>query len=412
MEKEVIITIEGEEWTNALDKAFQKNNKKAKIDGFRPGHAPKNIYLKHYGIESLYMDAADSVLDNAYHKMMEEANNIEIVAQPEINIKSISEKGVTFTFTLTTRPEVKLGSYTNLGVEKDKVEVTKEEIDHEIEHMRSHYAESIVKDGKIEDGDTAVIDFEGFKDGVAFPGGKAENYALEIGSNTFIPGFEEQLKGHVSGDEVEVKVTFPSDYHSEDLKGKEAIFKVKIHEVKTTMIPEIGPEFFEDLGMEGIDSLEKLEEQVKENIMVSKENEAENKYIDELLEKALDNTEMQIPEILIHNETDRIIEQYKQNLSMQGLSIEQFYQFTNSNEEALRSQMQEEAEKRVKIRFMLEEIAKQEKIEVTDDQAKEEAKKLADKYQMAEEEFIKLFGGYDMVKYDLKMRNAIEILKK
>ena len=278
--------------------------------------------------------------------------------------------------------------------------------------MRSHYAESVVKDAAIEDGDTAVIDFEGFKDGVAFPGGKAENYSLEIGSNTFIPGFEEQLKGHVSGDDVEVKVTFPEDYHSEDLKGKEAIFKVKIHEVKTTVIPEIGPEFFEDLGMEGIDSLEKLEKQLEENITVAKENDAENKYIDELLEKALENTEITVPEVLIHNETDRMIEQYKQNLSMQGLTIEQFYQFTNSNEEALRAQMKEEAEKRVKMRFMLEEIAKVENIEVTDEQAKEEAKKLAEKYQMEEEEFVKLFGGYEMVKYDLKMRGAIEVLKK
>jgi len=412
MEKEVIVKIEGEEWTKALEKSFQKNNKKAKIDGFRPGHAPKEVFLKHYGVESLYMDAADSVLDSAYHKMMEEAKDIEIVAQPEINIKEIDENSVTFAFTLTTRPEVKLGSYTNLGVKKDKVKVTKEEIEHEIEHMRSHYAESVVKDAAIEDGDTAVIDFEGFKDGVAFPGGKAENYSLEIGSNTFIPGFEEQLKGHVSGEDVEVKVTFPEDYHSEDLKGQDAIFKVKIHEVKTTVIPEVGPEFFEDLGMEGIDSLEKLEEQIKENLTVAKENDAENKYIDELLEKALENTEITVPEVLIHNETDRMLEQYKQNLSMQGLTLEQFYKFTNSNEDALRDQMKEEAEKRVKMRFMLEEIAKVENIEVTDEQAKEEAKKLAEKYQMAEEEFVKLFGGYEMVKYDLKMRGAIEILKK
>lgn len=412
MEKEIIIKIEGEKWTKALDKAFEKNNKKAKIDGFRPGHAPKEVYLKHYGKESLYMDAAESFLDEAYDEMLKEAKDLDLVAQPEINIQSIDETQVTFAFKLTTRPEVKLGKYTKLGIKKEKVEVTQEEIDHEIEHMRSHYAESIVKEGKVEKGDTAVIDFEGFVDGVAFPGGKAENYALEIGSNTFIPGFEDQLIGVSSGEEKEVKVTFPKDYHSEDLKGKDAVFKVKVHEVKTTVIPEIGPEFFEDLGMEGINSLEALQKQVKENITVAKTNDAENKYIDALLEEAAKNTEVNIPEIMIQNEIDRMIEQYKQNLSMQGLSIEQFYQFTNSNEEALRIQMKEEAEKRIKFRLMLEEIAKQEKIEIADEKAKEEATSLAQRYQMTEEEFLKAFGGYDMVKYDLKMREAIEILKK
>ena len=412
MEKEVNIKIEGKEWEEALDKAFEKANKKAKIDGFRPGHAPKEVFLKKYGKESLYMDAADLVLDKAYTQMLEENKDLEIVARPEMGVKSIDEKGIEFVFTLTTRPEVKLGKYTNLGIKKDEVKVTKEEIDHEIEHMRSHYAESVIKDGAISNGDTAVIDFEGFKDGVAFDGGKATNYSLEIGSNSFIPGFEEQLIGMKKDDEKEIEVTFPEDYHSEELKGAKATFKIKVHEVKTTVIPEINEEFFEDLGMEGIDTLEKLENQVKENIKVRKEADAENKYLDELLDKASEGTEVNIPHVMIHEELDRMLEQYKQTLSMQGISLEQFYQFTNSNEEALKQEMHPEAEKRVKLRLMLEEIAKKENIEVTEEEAKEESKKLADKYKMDETEFLNAFGGLEMIKYDLKMRRAIDVLKK
>lgn len=412
MEKEVIIKVEGKEWEEALDKAFQKANKKAKIDGFRPGHAPKEIFLKKYGKESLYMDAADLVLDSAYKRMLDENKDLEIVARPDMSVKTVDENAIEFVFTLTTKPEVKLGKYKGLGVKKETVKVTKEEVEHEIEHMRSHYAESVLKEDAISVGDTAVIDFEGFKDGIPFEGGKATNYSLEIGSHSFIPGFEEQLIGMKKDEEKDIEVTFPDDYHAEDLKGAKATFKVKVHEVKTTVIPEINEEFFEDLGMEGIDTLEKLENQVKENIKVQKEAQAEDKYIDDLLEKASANVEVNIPHAMIHDEIDRMMEQYKQNLSMQGLTIEQFYKFTNSDENALRDQMHGEAEKRVKFRLMLEEIAKAENIEITEEEANKESKKLAEKYQMEEQEFLKLFGGMEMIKYDLKMRRAIEILKE
>ena len=217
MEKQIEIKIDGKKWEDALDKAFKKANKKAKIDGFRPGHAPKEVFLKKYGKESLYMDAADAVLNDAYEQMLNENKDVELVAQPEIALKSIDEKGVTFNFTLTTRPEVKLKKYKGLKVKKESAKVTKEEINHAIDEMRSRYAETMNKENEtVEDGDTAVIDFEGFKDGVAFDGGKGENYSLKIGSGTFIPGFEEQLVGMKKGDEKEIKVTFPKDYHAED----------------------------------------------------------------------------------------------------------------------------------------------------------------------------------------------------
>lgn len=409
--KEILVRIEGKEWEEALDKAYQKASKKVKIDGFRPGHAPKELFLKKYGKPSLYMDAADLCLEQAYVKAFEDKQDWKIVAEPDITVSDVNDEGIEFKFTLTLRPVVALGKYKGLGVKKEKVKVTKEEIDHAIEHMRERYAENVLKEGTVSNGDIVVIDFEGFKDGVAFEGGKAENYSLTIGSNMFIPGFEEQLIGMKSGEEKEVNVTFPDDYHSEDLKGAKAVFKVKLHEIKEVKIPEINDEFFEDLGMEGIDSLEKLEQQVKENIQANKEHEAENKYVDDLLETAAKNVTIDIPEVMIDEEKKRMIKQYEENLKMQGITLEQFYKFTNSNEQALKDQMHEEAVKRITFRLMLEEIAVVEDIKITDEQAEEEANALAQKYQMKKEEFLKLFGGLDMVKYDLEMRAAMDVLK-
>ncbi len=411
-EKEIVIKVDGKKWQDALDKAYTKANKTAKIDGFRPGKAPKDIFLKKYGKESLYHDAMNMCVDEAYDKMLEENKDLEIVAQPILSLNSVDENGVEFKFILTLKPTVKLGKYKDLGVKKDTVKVTKKEISENIESMRKRYAENVEKDGKLENGDIAIIDFEGFKDDVAFEGGKGENYSLTIGSNTFIPGFEEQLIGMEKGEEKSINVTFPEDYHSEDLKGQPVIFKVKLNEIKMVKIPELDDDFFADLGLEGINSKEALEKQVEENLKVQKEQAAENKYFDELLEAASKNVKVDIPHAMIHEEIDRMIRQYEENLKMQGLTLEQFYQFTSSNEQALKDQMHEEAEKRVLYRLMLEEIAKTEKIEIDDKQANEEAEKLASKYQLPKDEFLKLFGGLEMVKYDLMMRGAMEALKK
>ena len=412
MKKEFTIEINGKEWEEALDKAFQKAVKNVKIDGFRKGKAPKDIFLKKYGKESLYLEAADIVLPDAYSKMLEDHKDEELVAQPDITLKTIDDKKVVFNFVLTTKPEVKLGKYKGLKVKKEKVEATEDEINATIEQMRSRYAEVMPKEnGKVEDGDTAIIDFEGFKDGKAFDGGKGENYSLKIGSHTFIPGFEEQLIGMKNGEEKEIEVTFPEDYHSEELKGQKATFKVKINDVKTTVIPEIGEEFFEDLGMEGVNSLETLKEEIKTHILARKEMDSENKFIDDLLDKVCEGLKVEIPEVMTEEEVTRILKQYEENLKMQGLTLQQFYQFTNSDEAALREQMKEEANKRILSRFALEEIAKAEHIEVTDEEAEKEAKELAKKYQMKEEDFKKEFGGIEMVKYDMKMRKAIDALK-
>lgn len=411
--KEIDVKIEGKEWEEAMDKAFEKANKKVKIDGFRPGKAPKDVFVKKYGKEVLYQDAADLVLESAYMKMLEDNKDIvsELVAKPEITFKNIDENGIEFSFVLTLRPDVKLGKYKGLEVVKEKAEVAKEEVEHAIENIRSRYAENVLKEDKIADGDIAIIDFDGSVDGVPFDGGKAENYALTIGSGMFIPGFEEQLIGLKAGDEKDVVVTFPKDYHAENLKGKEAVFKVKVHEVKEVKVPELDKEFFADLAMEGVDSVETLEAEISKNILEHKMAEIENKYMDQLLDEAAKDVEVEIPEAMVNDELDRMIKQYGESLQMQGITLEQFYQFTNSDEQALRDQMTEEAKKRITYRLMLEEIAKAEKVEISDKDAEKQAKEYAEKYGMETEEFLKLFGGMEMVKYDLQMRKAMEILK-
>ena len=409
--KEIKINIEGQEWQDALDKAFLKANEKAKIDGFRPGKAPKDVFMKKYGQESLYMDAADICLEIAYTKMIKDNEGLEIVSQPQVDLTTVNESGLEFKFTLTLKPEVKLGKYKDLDVKKEKVEVTKEEIDEAIAEMQNRFAENVIKEGKVENGDIAVIDFEGFKDGTPFDGGKGENYSLKIGSKTFIPGFEEQVIGMEVNEEKEIEVTFPEDYHSEDLKGALVTFKVKVNEIKGIKIPELNKDFYEDLGMEGVNDLKSLEEQIKETIKARKEMNADNKFVDELLEAIAKDTKIDIPEVMINEEVDRMLKQYEENLKMQGITLDLFYQYTSSNEEALREQMKEEGTKRVTFRLMLEQIAKEEKINITDEEVEKEATTLAKKYEMEKDEFLNAFGGLDMIKYDLTMRQTLDLIR-
>ena len=410
--KEIIIKIEGEKWEAALDKAFKKANAKAKIPGFRPGKAPKKIYLKNYGIESLFMEASNLAVEDAYNQMIEENKDLEIAAQPVLDIRSIDEKYIEYVFTITLKPEVKLGKYKGLNVKKEAVKVTKKEIEEAVNHMREHYKENMVKEGSLENGDIAIIDFEGFKDGVAFDGGKGENYSLEIGSNTFIPGFEEQLVGMKTGEEKDINVTFPEDYHSEDLKGQPVVFKVKVNEIKEVKIPELDKEFFEDLGMEGIDTKEALEAQVKENIKAGKEAQAEEKYTEDLLNEIAKTTEIDVPETMINDETERMVEHFAEHIAMQGLSLDMFYQYTNSSKEALKEQYKEEAEKRIKYRLILEQIIKEEKIKVTDKEIEAKVEELAQKYNMTKEEVKKQYGeNLDYIKYDLEVTKAFDIIK-
>lgn len=409
---EVVIKIDGEAWIKARDQAFKKKQKTAKVDGFRKGKVPRDIYEKHFGKESLFIDAADSVLQDAYTKAMEESKLVPVV-QPSVDLKSLSEDGVEFTFKIVTKPEVKVKKYKGLNIKPEKVEVTEEEIDHELGHLLERYTELVTKeDGTVEEGDTAVIDFEGFKDGVAFDGGKGENYSLEIGSHTFIPGFEEQLIGMKSGEEKEIEVTFPEDYGSKDLAGAKATFKVKVHEIKVKEKRELDEDFFEDLGMDGVNSEETLREEIKKSISAQKEMDAENKYVDAILEGVSKNVEVDIPEEMVDEEVTRLMNRFEQQMRMQGISLDLYYQFTRSTEADLRNQLEKEAYSNVLYRLMLEEIMNLEKIEVSQEEAEKEAEELAKKYQMEKDEFLKQFGGIDMVQYDLEMRKTIELLKE
>lgn len=408
---EVIVKIEGVEWTEALDKAFKSKQKDAKVDGFRKGKVPRNIYEKHYGKESLFFPAAEEVLQSAYAKAMEESNLIPVV-QPSVDIKDISDKGVEFTFKIITKPEVKIKNYKGLGIKPEEIKVTKDEIDHEIGHLLEEYTELVTKEGEVKNGDVAVIDFEGFKDGKPFDGGKGENYSLEIGSNTFISGFEEQVIGMKTGEEKDLTVSFPEDYGVEDLKGQPVIFKVKVNEIKEKVTRELDKEFFEDLAMEGVHSKETLEKEVEKNIKAQKEADNENKYIDHLLEEVAKNVEVDIPQEMVDEETTRLLGRFEQQMAMQGISLDIYYQFTKSSEEDLRKQMDKEAYQNVLYRLMLEEIMNLEKIEVSQEEASKEAEELAKKYKMDKEDFLKQFGGLEMIQYDLEMHKVIDLLKE
>ena len=411
MKKVINFKVEGETWTNAQDKAFNKLNKTAKIDGFRPGKAPRNIFEKKYGKEEILLEAADTLIHEKYHDIIEN-DKIMPVLEPKIELVEVDKEKMEVNFTFIVKSEVKLGEYKNLKVKKDKVKVTKEEVEHEIGHLLEHYAEMVEKDGKVENGDTVVIDFEGFKDDVAFEGGKAENYPLEIGSHSFIPGFEEGLVGLTKGEEKDLELSFPEDYMSEELKGQKVVFKVKVNDIKTRVVPELNEEFFEDLAMEGVNSKEDLEKMLTEEITARKEMEAENKYVDALLEKAAKNMKVELDEEIVEDEANRMYEQFLDKIAMQGLTEEIYFQYTNTTKEDVLKQMNPEAENRVKYRYLLEAIIKEEKIKVTDKQAEKEAEDLAKKYNMTSEDFLKELGGLEILKYDMTMRKAIDVMKE
>lgn len=409
---EIVVKIEGKEWTDAIDKVFAKKQKTVKVDGFRPGKVPRDVYEKRFGKESLFIDAADLVLQNAYVKAMDDSKLVPVV-QPGVDLKSLQEDGVEFIFKIITKPEVKINKYKGLNVKPETVEVTEEEINHEFAHLLEKYTELVAKDeGTVENGNTAIIDFEGFKDEVAFEGGKGENYPLEIGSNTFIPGFEEQIIGMKVGEEKDLHLTFPEDYGAKDLAGKEVVFKVKVNEIKEKKARELDEEFFEDLAIEGVNSEETLKEEIKNSIKAQKEMDAENKYVDTLLEEVSKNVEVDIPEEMVEEEVDRLLKRFEEHMKMQGISLDLYYKFTNSTEADLKSQLEKEAYSNVLYRLMLEEIMNLEKIEVTAEEASKEAEELAKKYEVEKDEFLAQFGGIDMVQYDLEMRKTIELLKE
>nr|UAL13793.1 trigger factor [Bacillus paralicheniformis] len=404
------VEVDADTFNKALDDAFKKVVKQVSIPGFRKGKVPRGLFEQRFGVEALYQDALDILLPVEYPKAVEEAG-IEPVDRPEIDVEKI-EKGENLIFTakVTVKPEVKLGEYKGLGIEKDDTAVTDEDVQNELKSLQERQAELVVKeDGKVEEGDTVVLDFEGFVDGEAFEGGKAENYSLEVGSGSFIPGFEDQLVGLEAGAEKDVEVTFPEEYHAEELAGKPAIFKVKIHEIKAKELPELNDEFAKDLDEE-VETLAELTEKTKKRLEEAKENEADAKLREELVVKAAENAEADIPQAMIDTELDRMMKEFEQRLQMQGMNLELYFQFSGQDENALKEQMKEDAEKRVKSNLTLEAIAKAENLQVTDEEVEEELSKMAEAYNMPVENIKQAIGSTEGMKEDLKVRKAIDFL--
>ena len=410
-EHKIETEIKGKEWEKILDDTFKKRNKDLKVDGFRKGKCPKNVYLQKFGIESLFMDASDKALQIAYKDVLDK-NDILPVVEPGVDILEIDKDHIKLEFKLITKPEVKLGKYKDLGVKKDTVKVTQEEIDQEEARISSRYAEMVIKEnGEVLEGNTAVIDFEGVVDGKVLDGGTGTDYPLEIGSHTFIPGFEEGLVGLKVGDKKELKLKFPEEYTPE-LKGKDVTFKVTIKEIKERVLPEFNKEFFEDLGYDNISTKKEFDDEVKKAIKDRKTQEAENKYADEVIEKASENLTVEINPEIIQDEVKRELNRITQSMQQQGLTLDLYLTYIGKSKEDFEKELEPQAIKNIKARYLLEEVAKAEDIKVTDKEVEKHAEEEAEKYGIDKKEFLEYVGGLDVVKFDLRMKKAIEVLTK
>lgn len=408
---EILFRVDKEKWQQALTKSFNKIVKDVKVSGFRKGKVPRDIYEKRFGIESLYNDSINYVLDEALIAALNE-HHLTPVVQPKVDIKKVDKEGVDILFDIITMPIIKIKKYKDLKIKKEPLVITDEEIEKEVKALQERYAEIILKDEPLVKGDIAVIDFEGFKDNLPFEGGRGENYPLEVGSKTFIPGFEEQLIGSKKGDRKEIKVTFPKDYPSEELKDQEVVFKVKVNEVKGKSIPKLNKDFFDDLDMEGVTNKDELYKEVKAQLKVSKEAKREDIFLDKVLETIAKGAEVDLPEEMIKEETDRMIHQLEHKLKLQGITLEQYYKIAKTNYQQLCEKGYEEAKKIVLYRLMIEEISKLEKIEVTKEEIEKEISERMDKYKLEKKEIFKTFGGHEMIVYDLKMRKTMVFLRE
>lgn len=398
------------EWVEALDASFKKNNKDVTIDGFRKGMAPKDVYLKKFGMESLYSDAIDTCIQVAYKKALESEKLIP-VCQPTVDVTGVSDANVIFKFTIITKPEVTLGEYKNLNIKKEKAKVTEEEVLDEIEHRKEHAADTVVKeDGEVVLGNTAVIKFVGEVDGEVLKEACGENYPLEIGSHTFIPGFEEGVIGMKTGETKELNLKFPENYH-ENLKGKDVKFTVTVEEIKMRVLPELNKEFFEDLGYDDVEDETAFKKVIEKEIKEHKQHHLDDEHLDKVLDKAIENATMEINPEIIDEEIERTIQQYSNTLSSQGMSMDLYFQMTGTTMENLKEQVKPEAEKKVKYRYLIEEVADAEKIEVTEEEVEARLSELEEMYGMDKEEILNAFGSKDVLEYDVKMGKALEFIK-
>ena len=411
------ITIEStvEEFEAALQKAFQKNKNRINVQGFRKGKAPRAMIEKIYGPGIFYEDAANEIIPELYDKAMEDeaCKALDIVSRPEIDVVQV-EKGKPFVFTaeVALRPEVELGQYKGFeDIEKKTAEVTDEEVDQEVNRVREQNARTVtVEDRPVQDGDIAVIDYEGFESGVAFDGGKGENHELTIGSHSFIPGFEEQLIGRNAGEEFDIDVTFPEEYHAKELAGKPAVFKVKINAVKFRELPELNDEFAEEVS--DFDTLAEYMEDTKKKLVERKQSGLDAEYRQAVLRKAVENAKMLIPQAMIDEQARTLVNDYAQRLQQQGLSLDMYFKYTGQTLEDLQAQFTDEAKTRIENSLVLDAIAKAENVEVTEEDFEKEYQNIADTYRMELDKVKEIVGeeGNENMRKDLAAQKAFELI--
>lgn len=407
----LVITSSDEEFEKGLEQAYNKNKSKINVQGFRKGKAPRKIIEKFYGKEIFFEDAANAIIPEAYAKAAEESG-LEIVSQPEIGLVQLEDgKPFIFSATVAVKPEVELGQYKGVEVAKADVEVTEDDINAELDKVREQNSRTVnVEDRPVQDKDMTVIDFEGFIDGQPFQGGKGENYPLTIGSHSFIDTFEEQLIGKNIGEETEVNVTFPEDYHAEELKGKAATFKVTVKEIKEKQYDDLDDDFAQNVS--DFDTLAEYKEDLKKTIGERKANEAKNKKEAEVIDKIIENAKMDIPSAMVDTQVRQMAEDFSRRLQQQGLSVEQYFQFTGLTADKLFADMQPEAEKRIKSRLVLEAIVKAENIEVSDEEYESELNKMAESYGMEVDKIKEFMGEYEQkqIREDIAVQKAVDLV--
>ncbi|XOQ49017.1 MAG: trigger factor [Eubacteriales bacterium] len=393
----------------ALEQAYRRENKKITIPGFRKGKAPRAFVEKYYGEQVFYEDAINAVYPDALEQAIKEAQLEMIEDKIDFDLVSAGKDGVVFKATITTKPEVEIDNYKGIAVTKKPVVVTDEDIDAEIKKVQERNSRMItVEDREAQNGDIVVIDFDGYVDGVAFDGGKADNYSLTLGSGQFIPGFEEQVVGHKTGDEFDVNVKFPEDYHAENLAGKDTVFKIKLHEIKMKELPEVDDDFVKDVS--DFDTLDKYKEDIRKRLTEAKERSAKDDVENQLIDKLVENVKAEIPQAMYENRINEDIREFSYRLQSQGLNLETYLKYTGMDKDAFRKQFLPQAERQVKVRLALEQIAKLENIHPTDEEIEEEFAKLAKSYDIDAEKVKAFIPKEELVK-DIAVQKAIDLVR-
>ncbi|WP_270458959.1 trigger factor [Faecalitalea cylindroides] len=406
------VTVEGDAWKKAQNKALKKIKSRINIKGFRPGQVPEALIKKQISKEALYAEAAEEIANEALVHGIDE-NKLELVARPTLDIKEANDDKVVMAFNCVVSPEVTLGDYKGLDIHKEEVEVTEEDINAEVERIQNRYADWVIReeDEEAQLKDQVTIDFVGEKDGVAFEGGSGQNYPLELGSGTFIPGFEEQLVGVKTGDQKDVVVTFPEDYQAKDLAGQEATFKVTVHDIKYKELPEANDELVQKLKMDGVETLEQFKEKKADDLKAQKEKSAEDAFVNALIEKACENATVEIPEVMIESQIDREYKNFENRMMQSGFTAKQYLEAVGQTEAQLRETMRPSAEQNVKASLVLDAIVKAENIVIDDEAVENEFKQMSETYGMDVEK-IKGIINPENVKYDLAQQKALELIKE